>query len=132
MKEISVFQQPKTVAEIDLGSRFQQSVFLAKLGFRNDGSGSANDGRHDMNDKEGRTIEEKEVFVPFFNSKPTTKNGFEQTYNCTQSAVNPASPRTGVRRNSAKKFEIWQTTISGEIRIETIFFVFKTDFQNRF
>ena len=39
MKDILVFQQPKTIAEIDLGSRFQQLVFLAKLGFRNDGSG---------------------------------------------------------------------------------------------
>ena len=28
MKEILVFQQPKTVAEIDLGSRFQQSAFF--------------------------------------------------------------------------------------------------------
>ena len=65
MKVISVVETPKTVAKIDLGSLFQSSVFLAKLGFRNDGSGGANDGRHDMNDKEGQSIEEEECFSLF-------------------------------------------------------------------
>ena len=50
MKEFSVFQQPKTVAEINVGSRFQQSVFLARLCFRNDGSGrSRGEARGEIN-----------------------------------------------------------------------------------
>ena len=90
---------------------FVKSIFLSKLisviGFfgqgsaaENNGNVGANDGRHDANDKEGRTIEEKEIFL---NSKLTSKIGFEQSHNSKRTAVNPASLRTGVRRNSAKK-----------------------------
>ena len=50
MKEISVFQQPRTVAEINVGSRIQQSVFLVKLSFRNDENGrSCGEARGEIN-----------------------------------------------------------------------------------
>ena len=72
-------------------------------------------------------------FFLFFNSKPITKIGFKQMHNCERSAINLASSRTGVRQNSATKIsKSGEQLFLMKSESKPKFFVFKTDFQNRF